>query len=268
MKILYLDALFFLNLLTDYLLCLAAARLCGFRLRRRRYLLAALLGAAYALASVLPACRCLAAPIWKLCVGLGMGWIAFGKEARPLRGMLALLFVSAAFGGALYALTLMSGAPTVLDLRVLLAAFFLCYALLRLLSRFRSRFDGQRKAQIRLCLAQRECSFSALIDSGNSLTDPGTGQEVLVVSPPALKPVLLSYSALAEELDPVDLVELSAQIPPLAGRLRLLPFHTLSGDGLLPAFHPDGLWIDGKAAPEHLVAISRQARGDGFEAIL
>ena len=45
MEVIYIDSLFFLNLGVDYLLCLAAARICGLYLRRRRYVLAALLGA-------------------------------------------------------------------------------------------------------------------------------------------------------------------------------------------------------------------------------
>lgn len=268
MKILYLDALFFLNFLTDYFLCLCSGRLCGLALRRKRYLLAALFGAIYALAAALPGGSFLMHPIWKLAAGLLMAWIAFGGEARPLRGVLTLLAVSAAFGGALYALTLMSGEGPRISLRMLLVSFFLCYAFLRLLSRFRSRWDGQKKARVRLSLADRESSFSALIDSGNSLNDPGTGLGVLVVSPMALRPVFASYSTLVEELSPVDLVEASANIPPLAGRLRLLPFRTLSGEGLLPVFRPDGLWIDGAKQSDLLVAISPEARGDGFEAIL
>ena len=45
MKVIYADRFFLLNLLIDYLLCLLSARVCGLVLRRRRYLLAALIGA-------------------------------------------------------------------------------------------------------------------------------------------------------------------------------------------------------------------------------
>ena len=54
MEVIYIDSLFFLNLGVDYLLCLASARICGLYLRRRRYVLAALLGAAYSVAVYLP----------------------------------------------------------------------------------------------------------------------------------------------------------------------------------------------------------------------
>ena len=268
MKIIYLDALFFVNLLADYLLCLTAARLCSLPLRRRRYLLAALFGALYAAVSALPKLWFLASPPGVLGAGLAMGAIAFGGEARPLRGMLTLLAVTAAFGGALYALTLMAGGPLFLSPRVLVTAFLICYGLLKLLSRFRSRWDGDPKARVELTLAGQEAAFFALIDSGNTLHDPATGAAVLVASPRALRPVLREYTVLTEELSPVELVEALGQHAPLAGRVRLIPFRSLGGGGLLPVFRPDALRIDGRDAADILVGISQEARGDGFEAIL
>ena len=44
MQVIYLDSLFCMSLLTDYLLCLTAGRLCVLRPRRKRYLAAGLLG--------------------------------------------------------------------------------------------------------------------------------------------------------------------------------------------------------------------------------
>ena len=44
MTVVYIDSVFVLNTLMDYLLCLVTARLAGIPLRRRRYLLAALAG--------------------------------------------------------------------------------------------------------------------------------------------------------------------------------------------------------------------------------
>ena len=44
MTVVYVDSVFVLNALMDYLLVLCAARLAGIPLRRRRYLLAGLLG--------------------------------------------------------------------------------------------------------------------------------------------------------------------------------------------------------------------------------
>ncbi|MBQ6464634.1 MAG: sigma-E processing peptidase SpoIIGA, partial [Oscillospiraceae bacterium] len=85
MEIVYLDRFFLLNLLCDYLLCLVSARVCGLLLKRRRYWLAALLGAAYASAALLPGLRFLASAPGVLAAAALMALVAFGGERKPLR---------------------------------------------------------------------------------------------------------------------------------------------------------------------------------------
>ena len=51
MTVIYVDTLFLLNAIVDYLLLLAAARLAGEPLTRLRFLLGALLGGGYAAVS-------------------------------------------------------------------------------------------------------------------------------------------------------------------------------------------------------------------------
>ena len=48
--VIYLDSVFVLNALMDYILLLSCARLTGIRLRRGRYLAAAVFGGIYAVA--------------------------------------------------------------------------------------------------------------------------------------------------------------------------------------------------------------------------
>ena len=54
MEIIYADSLFLSNLMADYLLCLCSARICALPLRRLRYFMAALLGAAYSVLVFVP----------------------------------------------------------------------------------------------------------------------------------------------------------------------------------------------------------------------
>jgi len=270
MEIIYIDSLFLLNLLVDYLLCLAAARVCSLRLKRLRYLAAALFGAACSVAVYLPGLGFLAGPFFRLAMGLGMGLIAFYPERRPLRCTGVLLAVAAGFGGALWAVSLASGGDGVLTLsfKNLLLAFALCYAVLCLLFRCRAALAEKRKAMVRLAFLGRSAEFIALVDTGNTLTDPLTGAPVLVACPHALRTVLLENTELFSRSGPVELIELSAHIPELAGRLRLIPYSAVGSSGLLPVFRPDSLSVDGREDKELLVAVSQNAAGDGFEAII
>ncbi len=270
MDVIYIDALFFLNLLADYLLCLSTGRICGLVLRRRRYLAAALLGAAYAVAVYLPGLRVLGIPPLRLSAGLLMGLTAFGAERSPLRCTAVLLAVSAAYGGALWAISLAAGGSggfVTLSSRLLFLAFALCYAALRLLFRFRARPAERRLLSVSAFLLGREARFTAMADTGNLLLEPMSGKRVLIACPHALSPLFPQQPELLLQA-PTDLLEQAARIPALAGRFRLLPYRSLGGEGLLPVFRPDRLTVDGRPCPDLLIAVSPQAAGDDFEAIL
>ena len=268
MNVIYLDSLFALSLLTDYLLCLVTARLCALRLRRGRYLLAALFGALYAAAVFLPHLGFLAAPVFQLGAAAIMGLIAFGGEARLLRCLGAFLAVSAAFGGAVWAIALRRGTAAPPDGRWLLGCFLGCYLALTLIARTRRGRADRRIVRVELALGPARAVFSALVDTGNCLTDPATGARVLIASPRALAPLLGSEAGLLAIEDPVALVTAADAVPALKGRMRLIACSSLGGGALLPLLRPDSAAVDGKAQPGLLAAVSGAVRGEGFEAIL
>ena len=85
MEVLYLDRLIAVNFLIDYCLLLAAGRVCGAHLRRWRFALAALIGAAYAGLGVLPGWAWLLHPAMKIALGCLMALVSFGGEAGLAR---------------------------------------------------------------------------------------------------------------------------------------------------------------------------------------
>lgn len=109
LTVVYVDSVFVLNALMDYLLVLCAARLAGIPLRRRRYLLAGLLGGAYAVAVFLPGLGFLSATPVKLAAGILLALAAYGGEAKLLRLTLLLFAVSCAMAGCVLALGLVAG---------------------------------------------------------------------------------------------------------------------------------------------------------------
>lgn len=270
MKVVYIDSLFFLNLAADYLLCLAAGRICALQLKRWRYFAAALFGALYAAAAVLPGMSLLSLPYLKLPAGLIMGLIAYGAERSPVRCTAVFFAVSAAFGGALWALSMAAGgsgaAP--LSLRSLLLSFAICYGLFRLIFRKRAALMEKRLISVEAEFLGRKARFTALLDTGNSLSDPATGAPVMISCAHALIPLLPESAALFSTLPPVEAVELCSAIPELRGRLRLIPYTAVGASGLLPVFRPDRARLDGKEEKGLLIAISDSAAGDGFEAIV
>lgn len=267
MEIIYIDSLFISELLADYLLCLGTGRLCALPLRRGRYLLAALFGACFSVLVFLPGLGFLAKPGWKLLAGGSIGLLAFGWGRKGLGCTGAFLLLSAALGGAAWALELSFG-PLRLDIKLLSLFFFISYSLLKLLFSSSGAPGKRAYCRVEIELLGRSTEISALVDSGNCLKDPLSGLAVLLVSPEVLLPLLPGCEQLLSGDDPVELMSLAHELPSLKGRLRLIPYKGLGGEGLLPVLRPQSLRINGRPCKDRLLGISPQAKGAGFEAIL
>lgn len=264
MEIVYIDSLFFLNLAIDYLLLLATGKICALPLRRRWMALGALWGAAYAVLAVLrPGLFALA--LVKLLAGAALPLIAFGAGRRAPRAVLVFFAVSAAFGGAVYAacslagISLTRGVYIPVSLKVLILSFALCYAAFSLVFRRAGRRGERTIHRVSVTLGAQTAEFTALLDTGNELCDPVTGEGVLVAEAGALSALLDSESAALLRADPLESFTALAEKPPLRGRLRLLPCSSATGgDGLLLCFRPDEVRMDGRRA-RLSVAVARAA---------
>ena len=142
MTVIYVDTLFLLNAVIDYLLLLAAARLAGEPLRRLRFLAGAVLGGCYAVALFLPGLGFLAHPLCRAASAALMLLAAYGGSRRLLRQGVICLALTCAFGGGVMAVGLMGGQGlalgdrgvfyTPLDLKIVLLSAAGCYAALTL----------------------------------------------------------------------------------------------------------------------------------------
>ena len=222
----YIDQVFLLNSIIDYLLLLSAAKLAGEPFCRPRLALGGILGGLYAAAVFLPGWGFLSHPLCKLAAPVVMGLLAFGSSRRLLRVSLTFFGVSAAFGGGVLALQLFLGAPVVLDLKTTLLAAVGCYLFLTMIFRRTARHGGGELVPARLELEGRCCRLTALVDTGNTLTDPATGKAVMVAEGEKLKDLFPSgVCPTAEELgDPAAALEKRRED---SRRWRLLPYRAV-----------------------------------------
>lgn len=281
MTVVYVDSVFVLNAVMDYLLVLVTGRLAGIPLRRRRYILAALLGGAYAVAVFLPGLGFLAEPPVKLAAGVLMALAAFGGEEKFLRLALLLFAVSSALAGCVLGLGLLAGSrvPVVsgvfytdVDARVLLVAASAAYLVLAVVFRTTAQHGVRgRLLPVRVSFQGRAAALTALWDTGSGLREPGSAEAVLVTAPGALDGVLppearrlLAAEALAS---PADVLEpLRRAVPALWP--RLLPYRSVGRDGgLLLAVRLDWAEIAGVRHPGLTAALSPTALGVGYTAL-
>lgn len=246
----YLDVLWIVNFIVDLLLLIATNRLSGYPTAMVRTVFSAVIGGFYGSICVLPGLFFLAGTIWRL-IFLGlMAFVAFGINKDSIRRSVLFVFLSMALGGI--ALGIGQGG----FISIILCAAFVCVmCMFGLRGRFGSQF-----LPVELRYNGKCHRFTAMIDTGNTLTDPITGQQVMVVSS-GLGHRILGEGTLAFS-DPV------ATIENIQGG-RLIPYHTVGKEGgLLAAKRFRDVSI-GKWHGDCLVAFSPQelGRGEAYEAL-
>lgn len=268
----YVDLLFGLNTLINYLLLRGSAALGGCPVKLWRLAGAAVLGGLYAVASVMPGAEGLQGLVFQgLCAGL-MLLTAFGWKRNTVKQGLFFFGLSFALGGmVLLAVQLVEPDCVLLGGRAyyavstpaLLLLAGLSYGLAAVVLSGCGTHTGGDLVSMTLELEGRTAGLRALRDTGNTLRDPLTGQSVLIVGKTVQKQLLPAMQA----KDPAaQITELSWLYPQL--RFRLVPYRAIGVDhGMLPAIRC-GMRI-GEKSQSVLVAFSpTEVSADGqFDAL-
>lgn len=267
--VVYLDIAFFLNFLADGAALYATGRLSGLPVKMRRLLAAAALGGTYGALCALPELGGLASLLPQTLAAAGLVWLTFGRKGVFLRQLLLFFILSCALSGALVAgerLLEAGGGLAVLtrlDWRVFFLAGGICFAVLSVVFR-----GGARHAvagQLCQCTLERQgrrAAFTALLDTGHTLTDGPTGRPVLTAYWEALDPLWT-----AEERVILSRLERDGGpdcLEKLGGGFRLLPYQAVGvSGGLLLCFQAERAVIDGKLIGPITVALSPTTVSDG-----
>lgn len=236
--VIYLDAFMGLNFLVDLCLLLGVNRLSGHPPGVKRAAAAAALGGGYAGACLVPGWQFLGSGLWRA-VSLGlMGWTAFGADRSGWQRSMLFVLLSMALGGM--AMSMSSGG---LGLAVSVGA-------LALIGKMGLRGQGRRFVDVTVTYGGRTVQLRALVDTGNSLCDPITGEPVTVLSSGIGLQLGIPSEVLA---DPGG-----AMLP----GLRLIPAKTVGGGGLLAAVRCERVTIGGREGGR-VVAFARENFGNG-----
>lgn len=263
MKTVYVDEMFLLNLIINYLIVLATAKLCALPLKRLRFAISASVGALYSVSLLFGTFAFLTSPITKLALGFLMTIIAFGVEIKVLKPFLAFLAVSAAFGGAVFAASILAGRSIGdglyinASMRVLALSFALCYLVLTLVFKRFGKSYAREIRSVKVSICGKTTEFKALHDTGNELYDPISGLPVMVLDISEAGKLLPEHLINSLKTGVPEFIEALSSEETLCVKFRLVPYSAVGLKmALLPVFRPDGLWVDGKAEKNTLVGIS------------
>ncbi len=277
LHIVYIDVLFFVNLIINYLILFAVGKLTGVVIHRIFILVAAAVGAAYCCAAYLFDMRLMWALVAKVVIGGVMVVIAYGVNRKFLRLFLSFCGVSFAFGGCVFAFFLLTdGAGGIINvkngvyyLKVSLSTLLIsaggCYILINLVfTRCTAKGKGRGICEVHIRHMEKEIRFQAIVDSGNHLSDPLTNRRVVIVEYERIREVMSREAAdILDEASPQEF-PLCIDKLPSNYKFRLLPYKTVGCElDMLLAFKPDKVTIDGVDEKGILVAICSNRISDG-----
>lgn len=243
----YVDVVMILNFLVDFFLLLGTNRLSGFPPGLKRSAAAAALGAVYSGACLLPGFHFLMNTLWRFVSLAMMAVIAFGwnKSALSRGGLFVLL--SMALGGIAMGL---GGGSFWMLLLCAGGVWLLCVIGF-------GKSAGQREyVPLSISYGENRVNLIALRDSGNTLRDPITGEQVLVIG--AEQAVRLTGLTEQQLRSPLE----TAAQRPIPG-LRLIPYRAVGQPGgMLLALRFRDVQVGSRRA-DALVAFAPEAVGKG-----
>lgn len=237
MTVVYIDILLALNLFIDYILLCATARVLHLPTTRGRVILGAVVGALSSLIILLPPMGTAISVLLKLASAVTMVPIAF--HVRTFRTFckitLVLFVISALFAGVCNGLCLLSATPAAfvqsgvvyadIPPTLLLVWVVAAYGVLCVYDRVtRKRMAKNAAFHVELTDGDFSVTLRALFDSGHSLRESFSGAPVIVADRAALK----EFARQTE----------TPFIRSTAVAIRYIPFSSIGGDGVLPAFRP------------------------------
>ncbi len=271
-QVIYADVLMGVNLFINYFTLLGTARCLYIKYKRLRIFLGALLGAFYSLYIFFPKINLLLSLLIKILMVITIIWVAFGDENRRLRIKSGIYFygINLIFCGIMFALWILFS-PSGLIINnsivyfnvspvILLASTVVSYALIQLFSRLIDKRNIKDViCKVKVEVLGKNTIFDGKIDTGNTLREPFSNLPVIVVKENELNGIIPQEvtNFLHEDNDNKDY-----RVSDIwKKKLRMVPFKTVSGEGILPAFKPDNLEIEGsnkKVKKDAYIAVCKE----------
>ena len=261
----YADILFIVNLYIDAMLLSAVHRFLHLPLSRLRWLLASLLGGLFGFTALLPQLHGIELFLLGTIQAFLLSCAAFAPKRLwvLMKAAFLLLLFGAALSGLLglmqsffpmHGMILRNG-TVYFDLSPLLLVLLTCiaYGVLYLFDRlFRKNEPDTLTASAALTVKEKSTAFTVRVDTGLTLHEPFSGL-----------PVLLTERAAVAHLLPADFGEATCNLP-----LRLIPYGSIGGSGVLPAFRPDSAYINGCMQELWVAVTDKPLSAGSFSALI
>ncbi len=247
--VIYADVLFVLNVYITYALLLLTALFLGIAPKRMRLFLAGVIGGSSSLFVLLPEINTAFLGALRVVLCLVFSAVAFRYNGirQLLRQSVTFLAVNFLFAGLMFAVWYFVTPSAVyyntgivyfdIDTLSLILITAVCYFVIKAFGFFmKLRSPKNMLYDVFVSVGEDEYKLKGFLDTGNSLKDPFTSADVIVVSRTAV-----------EKYFPRDMT-ISDIIAHSPLKIRYLPCATVAGNKLLPIFRADKVRIKGISA--------------------
>ncbi len=266
----YVDILFLLNLIIDYIILSSTAFISNKKSSTIRFLSAAMLGALYSTLIFFPTLKTLNIIIFKIIISFLMVLIAFKWQSFAMQAKLFIIYyiINFIYGGGMYAFYRFTSLGSKMNYSngeyyinlplwaiILLALFF--YFLIKLFGRIlNGASQNSVIKEIEITVGNKSVCTNALIDTGNSLYDPISQLPVMLVEKKVLKKVM--------DIESIDFSNCNYNNIKKYN-LRIVPFYDASGNSsIIYAFTPTRISdvTDKREINNTLIGISEHSLSD------
>lgn len=245
MPVIYIDILFFINLVLDSVLLILSGRISGKEFSPIRIIAGGIFGGLYSISLFFAQISFLGSGVIAFAVSAVMIAIVYCplKKMEFLRLILGFYLSSFLLGGALSAVFYFSGKPAVMSNGIYYFPFSTFQLLLISLPLAAVLCFTWKKSKNRLLSYGKYCSVNltfkknilcaeGILDSGCSLKDPYLCSPVIIIDSYMAENLLGNDASLIRERNVTELLE--------KGYFRLIPYSTINSSGdCLIAFTPD-----------------------------
>ncbi|HHZ05671.1 MAG TPA: sigma-E processing peptidase SpoIIGA [Clostridiales bacterium] len=256
-KTVYIDVLLCVNLFINYFILLAVAKFSKVVPKQYRLLLGSGFGALTALIILLPEINGIANVVIKLLIAVAIIFISFGRQSKKtfIKNLATFFLISFCFCGVMMAVwflftpkgMVVKNSVVYFNISpvIMIVSTLLCYVILRIVS----RISGREAPSIEVCklkIFNNNCytEIYGRVDTGNTLTEPFSTSPVIVADRRSIESVIP-----AEVLEYMTARVTSNTLKNNSSNsknIRLIPYNSVGGEGLLPAFVPQEIYINGE----------------------
>ena len=238
----YVDVLVVINMFEDFLLLLCVKYILRLKVKYLRVIAASVIGGISSVSVLLPSVNFLFSIIIRLLLGASLAFIAFGYKSGKqfIKTSFTLIILSFLFSGAMiffYLAVKPDGMYIVNDMVyfdispvLLIILTVLIYFILFI---YRKVFQNHARSglvhSVKILYKNNKAEFKCKTDSGCNVKEPFSGSSVIIAE--------------KSQLGDINVNEQS---------LRIIPFESLGGSGIIKGFKPDEVYIDGSKVNEEI----------------